>query len=254
MNDDRDLDQKVRTWLDEPPPGPPDRDAVYARVVDRLPETHQRRHWWPTGWNPFAASATRSAEAGGRRRERRATIMLYALSSTALVIVLGLAGGLALLTGSGPAADDHPGATSTTPMAPERFEGTMIWGVDGEQPGVDEGDMRVGRIGLMRPIDIDDPRFAGSARFIHDARDAGGMGPEWGTYRFETEDGAWEGTLTGVFDEHETRLAGWLQGEGAYAGNSQYLSMWFDHAAATPAEVIAFIVPGEPPADPPTFD
>ena len=179
--------------------------------------------------------------------------MLYALGSTAIVVVLGLAGGLALLTGSDPAADEGPGVASTA-MAPERIEGTMIWGVDGEQSGVIDGDMLIERIGLQWPSDIDDPRFAGTARFIHNARDAGGMGPEWGTYRLETEDGAWEGTLTGVWDEYETRLAGWLRGEGAYAGNSQYLSISFDHAAAAPAEVIAFIVPGEPPTNPPTFD
>lgn len=253
MND-RDLDHKVRTWLDEPPPGPPDRHAVYARVIDRLPQTHQRQRWWPFKWNPFAVGATRSADAGGDSHERRATIMLYALSSTALVIVLGLAGGLALLTGSDLATDDQPDATSTTAMTPERFEGTMIWGISSGGSGVIEGDMSVGRIGLLRPIDIDDPRFAGSGRFVHNARDAGNMGPEWGTYRFETEDGAWEGTLTGVFDAHETRLAGWLQGEGVYAGNSQYISILFDHAAAAPAEIVAFIVPGDPPGSPPTFD
>lgn len=253
MTHDRDLDQKVRTWLDDPPPGPPDRDAVYARVMDRLPETHQRRHRWPFGWSPLATGVTRSALAGGSSHERRAT-MLYALSSTAIVIVLGLAGGLALLTGSNPATDERPGVAATKAMAPERIEGTMIWGVDGAQPGVEDGDMLVERIGLQWTRDIDDPRFAGTGRFIHNARDAGGMGPEWGTYRLETEDGAWEGTLTGVWDAYETRLAGWLRGEGAYAGNSQYLSIYFDHASAQPMEVVAFIVPGEPPTDPPTFD
>lgn len=254
MNDDRDLDQQVRTWLDHPPPGPPDRDAVYARVVDRLPQTHQRRHWWPFQWNPFAGGATRSADAGGSRRERRATTMLYALRSTAIVVVLALAAGAVFMTTSDPAADDPPGVASTTSMTPERFEGTMIWGIDGDQSGVVDGDMLLERIGLQWPIDIDDPRFAGTGRFIHHARDAGGMGPEWGTYRLETDDGAWEGTLTGVWDAHETRLAGWLRGEGAYAGNSQYLSILFDHAAARPMEVIAFIFPGDPPGSPPTFD
>lgn len=180
--------------------------------------------------------------------------MLYALSSTAIVVVLGLAGGLALMTGSAPATDDRPGEAPAMVMAPERIEGTMNWGVDGEQSGVIEGDMLIERIGLQWTKDIDDPRFAGTGRFIHNIRNAGGMGPEWGTYRLQTVDGAWEGEMVGVFDDHETRFAGWLRGEGAYAGNSQYLSIVFDHAAAAPAEFIAFIVPGEPPTDPPTFD
>jgi len=254
MTNDRDLDHKVRTWLDEPPPGPPDRHAVYARVIDRLPQTHQRRRWWPFGWNPFAAGATRSADAGGDSHERRATIMLYALRSTAIVVVLGLAAGVVFMTASDRAADDGPGVTSVKAMTPERFEGSMIWSVDPAQPGVEDGDMLVERIVRQWTRDIEDPRFAGTALFIHNARDAGGMGPEWGTYRLETEDGAWEGTLTGVWDEHETRLAGWLRGEGGYAGNSQYLSIVFDHASAEPAKVVALIFPGEPPPDPPTFD
>ena len=180
--------------------------------------------------------------------------MLYALRSTAIVVVLGLAAGVVFMTASDPAADDGPGVTSVKAMTPERFEGSMIWSVDPAQRGVEDGDMLVERIGRQWTRDIEDPRFAGTALFIHNARDAGGMGPEWGTYRLETEDGAWEGTLTGVWDEHETRLAGWLRGEGGYAGNSQYLSIVFDHASAEPAKVVALIFPGEPPPDPPTFD
>ena len=39
MTNDRDLDRQVHSWLAEPPSGPPDRDAVYARVSDERYDT-----------------------------------------------------------------------------------------------------------------------------------------------------------------------------------------------------------------------
>ena len=110
MTNDRDLDPKVRTWLDEPPPGPPDRKAVYARVIDRLPETHQRRRWWPFEWNPFAASATRSAEANGPHPQGRSRTMFNATRVVATAAILAVGGSLAFMTALGPSDAPQPAA------------------------------------------------------------------------------------------------------------------------------------------------
>jgi DNA-directed RNA polymerase specialized sigma24 family protein len=77
--------------------------------------------------------------------------------------------------------------------------------------------------------------------------------PRTGTFRLETDEGAWEGVMSGFWDRHETRASGWLRGEGAYTGLSLYLESVIDHAGG-PAEMVGAIVPGDPPSDPPTFD
>ena len=259
MTNDRDLDTTVRTWLDEPPPGPPDRDAVHARVMDRLPETHQRRHWWPIQWNPFAAGATRSADANGPHPAERSRTMFNATRIVAAAAVLALGGSLAFVAAPlGPSEEPVVPASSASTvddqmMAPASIRATYLWGLDGDNNGEEVGDFLRGRIGKMWAIDDPDPRLDGTARFVHDARDDGGLGPQWGTFRLETEEGAWEGTMSGFWDRHETRTSGWLRGEGAYDGLTMYLQSSIDHAGA-PAEMIGIIVPGDPPSDPPTFD
>lgn len=131
MTNDRDLDTKVRTWLADPPPGPPDRNAVHARVMDRLPETHQRRHWWPFKWNPFATGATRSADAHGPQPLGRSRTMFNATRVVAAAAIVALGGSALLIAGPlGPSEPLGPAGAeaSTAPTEVVHFTGHVATG------------------------------------------------------------------------------------------------------------------------------
>lgn len=78
----------------------------------------------------------------------------------------------------------------------------------------------------------DDPRFSGTSEDIWNADDyqAGtdsitdrGGRIVAGRERIENEDGAWEGTWTELDVETFHQVAGWFEGEGAYAGLAAYV-------------------------------
>jgi hypothetical protein len=94
--------------------------------------------------------------------------------------------------------------------------------------------------------EMSDPRASGVGHVIIDAEDYGGMGPEWGTLRLENDEGAWEGPVSGVHMGVDTRMSGWLLGEGAYAGLSYYYYLEIDGSGLT-AVVEGIIYPGDPP-------
>ena len=93
MNE-RDLDQKLESWLAEPVP-PLDDHALY-QTIDRIPSVPQRRRWWPFRWFPLGLGATRSARPAGPRPEGRSTSMLTPTRIAAGVAILALSGSLAL--------------------------------------------------------------------------------------------------------------------------------------------------------------
>lgn len=191
--------------------------------------------------------------------------MFNALRIAAGVAILAVAGSVAFLGGPFGASQEAMAPISSAPsdndelMAPASVRATFLWGLDGENKGEEVGSFLRGRVGKVYSVDDKygirelDPRIDGTARFIHDARDDGGLGPQWGTFRLETEDGAWEGTMSGFWDSYETRTSGWLRGEGEYEGLALYLESFIDHGGA-PGEMVGVIVPGDPPSDPPTFD
>lgn len=196
MTDDRDLDPKVRTWLDEPPPGPPDRKAVYARVMDRLPQTRQRRPWWPFGWNPFAAGATRSAEAEGPRPQRRSRTMFSPVRVVAATAFLAVGGSLAFMTALGPSDAPQPAAapsaediayvtgtaTHTRQTSPCTTSVTPLYGENRA-------------CGHEYEWVTDDPRLSGLQSVEITRRDfrdeAAGISAIVTTGRFENDGGAW---------------------------------------------------------------
>jgi hypothetical protein len=94
MTADRDLDTQVRTWLEEPPAGPPDRDAVFTRVRDRLPDTPQRRpRWlWPFDGHLPGAAAARHAGTPGVTTRGRVMQMFSATRVLMATTVLALSG------------------------------------------------------------------------------------------------------------------------------------------------------------------
>ncbi len=240
MTIERDLPPLLTDWMQEDAILPDDLDEV----LDQLPQTPQRQHRWSFTFPEF---------------KWRDDTMFSAMRVAAGVAVLALASSLALVAGPLAPAADPAGPISSASVvedemtAPTSFRATFIWGQDGDNDGEEVGAYLRGKIGLFWAIDDPEPRVDGTARFVHDSRDDGGLGPQWGTFRLETEDGAWEGTMSGFWDRHETRTSGWLQGEDAYKGQAMYLETVIDHRGY-PAQMTGIIIPGDPPTDPPTFD
>jgi len=235
-----DLEQHLDSWMQEDATLPDDLNEVLAK----LPDTSQRHHRWSFTFP---------------RSDWRNQTMFNATRIAAGVAVLALAGSLALVVGplGSPQEAAAPSLDAPTVddqmMAPASIRATYLWSLDGDNNGDEVGAYLRGRIGKMWAIDDPDPRIDGTGRFVHDARDDGGLGPQWGTYRLETEEGAWEGMMSGFWDRHETRTSGWLRGEGGYAGLAMYLQTVIDHGGG-PAQMVGVIVPGDPPSNPPTFD
>jgi len=78
----------------------------------------------------------------------------------------------------------------------------------------------------------DDPRFSGVSRNVYDAdqylADASSATGRLGTItvgreRIENDAGAWEGTWTDLVVEDFDQVAGWFEGQGAYAGLAAYV-------------------------------
>jgi len=119
------------------------------------------------------------------------------------------------------------------------------------EAGVEDYSGSVGRLrGLeLRTRDaMSDPRVSGVGHVIIDADDYGAeTGPEWGTFRLENDEGAWQGPVSGFHSSADSHVAGWLQGEGAYAGLSYYYEIVLDHDGYASAAVTGIIYPGDPP-------
>ena len=93
---------------------------------------------------------------------------------------------------------------------------------------------------------MNDPRVTGTG-VIHGENDSyGSVGPQWGTYRLENADGAWEGTWTGALwgDGMVSDVTAWLVGSGAYEGYTYY----FHARGVTTMKVEGIVFPGSPPA------
>ena len=232
MTTDRDLDQKVRTWLDEPPPGPPDRDAVYARVVDRLPETHQRRHWWPFQWNPFGARATRSAAANGPHPQGRSRIMFTPVRAFAAVAVLALGGSLALIAGPlGPSQEPVVPGAELGAEEVARVTGTATYLSDTAACKITFSDtfMEKRGCGTEYELTMDDPRLSGLSPAVIERVDPKGFytvaGTVAGSMEMQHADGAWAGAYQGIDlpDTGGIHLFAVLTGSGDYEGLSAVL-------------------------------
>ncbi len=99
MKTERDTARIVHEWLREPAELD---DRGLSRILDRLPDTPQRRHrWlWPFEWRPFGSGATRSAGTDEAIPKRRYKQMFTATNLAALTAALALTGSLALFAGS----------------------------------------------------------------------------------------------------------------------------------------------------------
>jgi hypothetical protein len=257
---DRPLGPRLRDWLDdsieELPEGRELPSSIRSDVLTRLPSTHQRRGWWPFRWFPFGIGATRSADAKEPRPQGRFKSMFNATRVAAAVAILALGGSLAIIAGppaSGPVAP--PGATSSD--APQQsvpaFPVTGTAEIVILAPGDNTDSLLRNRVGGTVRTEMNDPRVSGDGRFLHHADDYGLVGLEWGTYRVENEDGAWQGPVSGFYGFYETRTSGWLAGEGAYEGLTYYIESVIDHSTSM-MEINGMVFPGVPPTSFPELD
>lgn len=259
MTDDRDLDAQVRSWLDETPPGPPDRGAVYARVIDRLPQSRQRRQRWPFPWNPFAADATRSADANGPHQRCRSRTMLNATRVAAIVAALAMSGTLALVVGP---FERHDRAT----VAPA----AQAWTADDVVPvvsraayrgEVESGAMevtpeRVTERGTRMEYELtsDDPRFDGTMVLTMNSDailGATGASLHAASVEVETVNGGWTGTsnAVGIVGTNDIHTQAILVGTGANQGLSAVL-MGDNADNELEFEYSGMVFPGEMPPIP----
>ena len=182
--------------------------------------------------------------------------MFTATRIAAGIAILAVGASLALVAGpSGPDPGVAPGAPS--PEAPTQetaaFRVTGTHGINLLGNGEDAGDHLRNRLGRSVMMEMNDPRVSGNVRFLHHADRYGGVGVEWGTYRLENEDGAWQGPLSGFYWTHETRTSGWLAGEGAYEGLTYYMETIIDNGTGF-ATINGIVFPGAPPTDFPELE
>lgn len=240
MTFERDLGQLLDDWMQEDAVLPDDLDEVFVK----LSATRQRHHRWSFTFPGFTW---------------RLQTMFTAARMAALVAVVTLGVGVSIyggaLTPSADLAGSSPAgaaATDDPTRAAAQFEQTVrVRPVNSGTPeDIDGVPHLLGVVSSYRVESDPDPRLVGEGVFSFDGAEFWpGIGPVWGTFRLETEDGAWVGPFSGMARPGETRLSGWLVGEGTYEGMSQYRDMVVDHSTAA-AVIHGMIIPGDPPTDP----
>ena len=135
----------------------------------------------------------------------------------------------------------------TDGIGPEHVTGTEVVSVQTYGTSVQAGDVVQMRGVVATTVDtMNDARVTGTG-VIHGENDSyGPVGPQWGTYRLENAEGAWEGTWTGALwgDGIVSDVTAWLVGSGAYEGYTYY----FHARGANPMKVDGIVFPGSPPA------
>jgi hypothetical protein len=91
-----------------------------------------------------------------------------------------------------------------------------------------------------------DPRATGTGTLQLDLDTHGRVGSEWGTYRLEAAEGAWEGALAGGTwsDGSVSDVTGFLVGSGDYEGSTFYVDI---RSSGLALELEGIIFPGPPP-------
>ena len=269
MNGDREFDRFIEGWLSEPSPELEDR--VLREVADRLPDTPQRRGWWPLRRFPLGIGAINRPAAYERSGSMEVSIVMTNLGRIAvLAVIVGILGAFVYtglfepFTGpqplpgasapspsaepsGGPASSPSP-APTPDPAVGVRVTGTSFYRIEDMGTDVD-GHLRDRHTWAMY-LQMDDPRLMGESDFLMNADDYGGVGPEWGTLRFFDDEGSWEGQVGGYFWTHATNLAGYLTGAGAYEGLTLYIDVLVDNYAAS-IQYEGTIFPGPAPSDVP---
>jgi hypothetical protein len=163
-----------------------------------------------------------------------------------------------------PVAAATPPATATPTATPvpqtdgegaEHVVGTAAANLQKPYTETKVGDVTQVRDGVaVLTFAMNDPRVTGMATWDFDIDVYGpygpeGLGPEWGPFRIESDDGSWEGPCSGgAWHEGDgIVMSCWLVGVGAYEGSTFYLALE-KAVGASSAEVEGIIYPGSPPA------
>jgi hypothetical protein len=136
---------------------------------------------------------------------------------------------------------------TTDGVGPEHVTGTELVSVQtyGTSVGVD-GVTQMRGVVARTTDTMNDPRVTGTGTVNGENDSYGSVGPQWGTYRLENAEGAWEGNWTGALwgDGMVSDVTAWLVGSGAYEGYTYY----FHARGANPMKVEGIVFPGLPPA------
>jgi hypothetical protein len=179
---------------------------------------------------------------------------MFTATRIAAAVTLVAVGSLALVAGQlGPSSDPMlaPGAEAPSPSPSSdpavRVEGETTVGLI--NPGTWD---RSGPVGHLQGLELStsdvmsDPRVNGTGRAFIAAHDYGDIGPEWGTFRLENDEGAWEGPMSGFNMGTDTHMVAWLEGEGAYDGYTYYYETVVSNVGMV-GPVEGIIYRGDPP-------
>lgn len=157
-----------------------------------------------------------------------------------------------------PAVTPAPTATPVPPTDGEGAEhvvGTAAANLQKPYTATKVGDITQVRDGVaVLTFAMNDPRVTGMATWdfaidVYGPYGPEGLGPEWGPFRLENDDGSWEGPCSGgAWHEGDGLVMScWLEGVGAYTGSTLYLALE-KAVGASSAELDGIIFPGSPPA------
>jgi hypothetical protein len=149
-----------------------------------------------------------------------------------------------------PVASPSPAASVSTETDPAPPSAARVTGTEVVSDVVSGPTTTVDGVRQMRGLTatstdtMDDPRVSGSGAIVGNYDVYGDVGTQWGTYRLENADGAWEGTWRGAIWSRGggTEHTMWLTGSGAYEGLTYYA-----HVNSS-LRIEGVIFPGEAPA------
>jgi hypothetical protein len=160
----------------------------------------------------------------------------------------GAAMSVCLALSGGPAQAQEVSLAASPPLpSAVHVEGTMVVSdiVMGPSTTVD-GIRQMRGLTATTTDTMDDPRVSGTGAIVGNLDSYGDVMTQWGTYRLENADGAWEGTWRGVLWNRGgvTEHTMWLTGSGAYEGLTYYAHV----NGSGVIDIEGVIFPGEAPA------
>jgi pyrimidine-specific ribonucleoside hydrolase len=194
--------------------------------------------------------AARGAAAGSLTRDPNGIAVQYAVAPDAGQFEARFLDGLR----SGaprPAALAATPVPSTSGVGPQYVVGTETLSVTTQGTQRQVGAVTQLRGQVLASVDtMNDPRVAGTGAITANADQYGTLGPQWGTYRLENAQGAWEGRWTGAaWDSgNAVNVTGWLVGSGDYKGYTYFLHVW----GANDLQVEGILFKGPQPTTAPT--
>jgi hypothetical protein len=224
MNDERFLSD----WLKDQAPDGSDTRAQADRIMARIPDTPQRRRWWPLGGRPARRTARPVDDPSS---ESRRTSPMFSPTNAIAGIALAIAAAsvFALAVQDQSSEDVVPAAAADAVVpVPLRVELDFSGETSGARETLGNGAAReAGRRTEFLILESSDPRFEGAVSVIETIdRYEGDVSVGTRAWRVEDETGAWRGTpsytlndrMSPALGEPGTTLDLVFVGEGGYQG------------------------------------